>query len=214
MAKKGRVFTGLFAGRNYQRLASLSGLGPKFYDRAAGDVALRAGMRALDLGCGTGSPTFALARKSAAGSEIIGLDLSADQIRFAESRKSGYEPDISFRLMSMDEESFPDGHFDGIMTCLALHEAAPSVRRETVRQVSRMLKDGGLFVLADWGRPHSRLLAALARPLSSLERYRDNWNNAYGPMCEACGLIPYQDGFINHFVRRQTFRKANGEFDK
>jgi ubiquinone/menaquinone biosynthesis C-methylase UbiE len=208
MGKKGRAFTGLFAGRNYRNFVALAGFGPKFYDRAVGDVALKPGMRALDLGCGPGSLVCALARKSAAGSEIVGLDLSADQVRFAESRKAGHEPDISFQVASMDEGLFPDGHFDVIMTCLAMHEAEPDIRRETVRNVSRMLKDDGLFVLVDWSRPYSRPLAALLRPFSSLERYKDCWNNAYPAFCADWGLAPYQDGFINRLVRRQTFRKT------
>jgi demethylmenaquinone methyltransferase/2-methoxy-6-polyprenyl-1,4-benzoquinol methylase len=213
MEKKGRAFTGLFAGRNYRNVLALAGFGPKFYDRAVGDVALEAGMRALDLGCGSGSLTFALARKSAAGSEIIGLDLSADQIRYAESQKGGHAPDISFLVASMDEELFPDEHFDVIMTCLAMHEAEQGIRRETLRRVSGMLKKGGLFVLADLGRPYSRPLAALARPLFLPERYKDCWDNAYPSLCAEGGLTLYQDGFISRMVRRQTFRKTKDASD-
>ena len=46
---------------------------------------VRAGMQALDVCCGTGDLTLALAR---AGAEVVGLDFSEQMLEVAEQRKS------------------------------------------------------------------------------------------------------------------------------
>ena len=77
---KGRAFRGIFGGESYRRLAALFGFQERFYRRAVGDLQLGPGGRALDLGCGPGGLSYALAEKSPADASIVGADISDDQL--------------------------------------------------------------------------------------------------------------------------------------
>lgn len=69
---KGTAFNGLFSGQSYDIFARLFGLNASFYEAAVKGLALGPEMSALDLGCGTGSLTFALAAQSSPRCRIHG----------------------------------------------------------------------------------------------------------------------------------------------
>jgi SAM-dependent methyltransferase len=50
-------------------------------DWIIGEVRPRAGMRVLDLGCGTGKQSFVMAGRVLPGGEVLGVDISADAVR-------------------------------------------------------------------------------------------------------------------------------------
>ncbi|MCK9240930.1 class I SAM-dependent methyltransferase [Desulfocurvus sp.] len=209
MNEKGREFKGLWGGKHYRRWAALFGMGPEFYRRGLGDLELGDGMRALDLGCGPGALSLALAQRAAPGAAIVGLDLSEDQLAYARTQAGGHACALEFRRGSMDELPYPDGHFDLVMTSMALHETPPAVRRAAVAETARVLRPGGLFLLVDWSRPRLGLWGVLWFPLVCRgEKNRDNWNNVYPALCAARSLDLAQDGYINSMVRRQLFRKS------
>lgn len=92
-----------------------------------------AGLRVLEYGCGKGSHSFALARL---GADVVGIDLSAEGIRQANSRadEERLEDQLSFEVMNAEALAFPDNHFDlvcgsGILHHLDLEAAC----RELVR---------------------------------------------------------------------------------
>lgn len=205
---KGREFTGLSAGKNYDRNARLIGLGPRFYQNAIGELQLQPGMRALDLACGTGSLTFALAARSQAGAQYFGCDLSAQQLARAIQRAEK-QPDIHFIHASADALDFPDAHFDLIMTSMALHEMPPSMRHAIFAHSARMLKPGGKFLLVDVARPRFGPLGLLCwLPMRLGKQCRDNWTNAYADIAAAHGWHRLEDNYLNSLVRRQLFAKT------
>jgi SAM-dependent methyltransferase len=79
----------------------------------------------LDLGCGTGSLTLALARRSAA-SRVCGLDVSAAYIDYARRRTS--DPQIDFRVGDACTVPFSQASFDRVLSLRMLHfvPAAPA----------------------------------------------------------------------------------------
>lgn len=208
MAEKGREFNGFMGGDWYRRWAALFGMGPGFYRRGLGDLTLESGARALDLGCGPGALSLALAERAAPDASIVGLDLSEDQLACARSQADNAPCPVEFRRGSMDELPYPDGHFDLVMTSMALHETPPAVRRATVAEAARVLRPGGRFLLVDWSRPRLGLWGVVWFPLVCRgENNRDNWNNVYPALCAAQGLELVQDGYINSITRRQLFRR-------
>ena len=209
MQGKGRAFTGLVGGAHYRRWAVLFGMGKAFYRRGIGGIGLGTGMRALDLGCGPGALSYALAEKAHPKSFIVGIDLSGTQVDCAWKGAASFPCVMEFRKMSMDELAFPDGSFDLVMTSMALHATPPEVRRAAIAETARVLKENGTFLLVDLGGPAPGLLGAVFYPLVSWGgKKEDNRDNRYPMICRACGLQQEEDGYINPFVRRQVFRKA------
>ncbi len=208
MVEKGEAFTGMRAGKHYERMARIFGLNDDFYKRAVGEMRLEEGMKALDMGCGTGALSFALAHRSSPRCTIHGVDLSEDQTTYASNRPGGQGGALHFSTASMDEALFPDAALDLVMTSMALHEATPEVRRAAVSNIARMLKPGGKFLLVDMAKPRLRGWGLVLRPFMALtEKFRDNRENSYADICAKLGLIQTEDQYINAIVRRQVFVK-------
>ena len=116
---KGNSFNEFFSGKKYESGVSLFGMGKAFYRSAVNGLGLASGMKALDLGCGTGRLSFALAEISSAESEFFGVDLAMKQVGYAKERQKVYPGRFHFSVASMDEIDFPDETFDLVMTCMA-----------------------------------------------------------------------------------------------
>ena len=205
---KGTAFNGLVSGQSYDIFARLFGLNASFYEAAVKGLALGPEMSALDLGCGTGSLTFALAAQSSPQCRIHGLDLAENQIARAQYRQKDYPNNIHFSVASMDEACFPDGTFSIIMTAMALHEANPQARRTAIANAARMLAPDGIFLLVDIARPRLRGLGLLLYPfVMTSPKHKDALTEAYADICAAHGLSRREDGYLNSLVRRQVFVK-------
>ena len=205
---KGTAFNGFASGQNYDIFARLFGLNASFYEAAVRGLTLGPNKLALDLGCGTGSLTFALAAQSSPQCRIYGLDLAENQITRAQSRQKDYSCDFHFSVASMDEACFPDGTFSIIMTGMALHEANPQARRTAIANAARMLAPDGIFLLVDIGRPRLWGLGLLLYPfVMTSAKHKDGLADTYADICAAHGLSRREDGYLNSLVRRQVFVK-------
>lgn len=118
------------------------------------------GDRVLDLGCGMGRTTQPI---SAMTDSVIGIDLSENMIAAARER----HPGIEFRVMDAAELRFPDAAFDVVVFSYngicCIH---PGGRRlQSMREIHRVLRPGGLFIYSVLNRypPHS-----LASAINSL----------------------------------------------
>lgn len=102
-----------------------------------------AGGRILDVGCGLGGVARALVKRQDV--HVTGIDLSPDYIQAAihltESDK------INFQVASALDLPFADNTFDGVIT---VHTAMNiSDKAGFYRQIARVIKPDGLFVLYD-----------------------------------------------------------------
>lgn len=112
------------------------------HDRVAGplgDCALRAlaprpGDRALDVGCGCGGTTSALA---AAGCDAVGLDLEPAMVAAAESRFPG----IRFHAADIEVATPPGGPYDLVYSRMCLMLLADPVAG--LRRIRSALRPGG-----------------------------------------------------------------------
>jgi len=95
----------------------------------------------LDIGCGGGIATEALARH---GHRMIGLDISPRSIETAtrHAKESGVE-NVDYIVGSALSLPFPDNHFDAIVMSDVLEHIhdLPAL----VKEINRVLKPGGVF---------------------------------------------------------------------
>ena len=206
MDSKGRIFKGVSAGKSYDLLAPLFGLSKKFFENATTGITVNHGMHILDLGCGTGKFLFALAGRAPEDVSFYGCDYSPEQLEFAERIKGRFPQKISFIHASMDELDFPDEHFDIIMSSMALHAVNPQIRRSAVREISRMLKKGGKFLLVESAKPRFGIVSLLLGCLHRKSGY--NPDMVYG-FCRNYGLELTEESYLNSLVKRQIFVKKS-----
>ncbi|WP_171075113.1 class I SAM-dependent methyltransferase [Nonomuraea basaltis] len=122
-----------------------------------------AGIRVLDVGCGSGMFCRLAADR---GAEVSGLDAAEPLLDLARERV----PEASFTLGDMERLPYPDASFDLVTGMNSVHYADD--HRQALREARRVTAPGGRLVAATWGPPEtceaSAYLAALARLLPPL----------------------------------------------
>lgn len=113
--------------------------------RLPGDVIARSisGRAALDMGCGSGRYTLALAQLGAA--RVTGVDFQAKAFRAAESWAQQQGLPVEFKEANVLELPFPDASFDFVLCNGVIHHSA-SIKRG-LDEIARVLKPGGTAFL-------------------------------------------------------------------
>ncbi|MEO0400230.1 MAG: class I SAM-dependent methyltransferase [Pseudomonadota bacterium] len=133
------LFTGAAAAMRRQTLP--------FIAEAIGAGARGAGVRYLDLACGTGCFTREVLHNWPNLDATV-LDLSTAYLNRARTALADY-PETEYRRVPAEETGFADASFDIVTAVYLFHELPPKVRRLVATEISRILKPGGLFVLTD-----------------------------------------------------------------
>jgi ubiquinone/menaquinone biosynthesis C-methylase UbiE len=102
-----------------------------------------AGRRVLEVGCGTGNISLALARR---GARVVGVDLSAPMLAAAAQRARQQGVPLAWIRGGAGSLPFPKNSFDGVISVLALDFI--SDRPGVVREMMRVLSPGGFLLLA------------------------------------------------------------------
>ena len=112
------------------------------------ETGMRAGVRALDLGCGVGGPMRHLARTT--GAHVTGVNLNATQVERARTRaaSAGLADRIALAEADFSAVPFPDAAFDVVYAIEATCHA-PDLR-SVFAEAFRVLKPGGRFVGYEW----------------------------------------------------------------
>ena len=122
--------------RRYDRVNTVLSLGTDggWRRRAARETRLKPGGSALDVACGSGKLTAALARLSRGG-RVVGLDFSARMLEVARS----HHPELEFVEGDALNLAFDDSTFDAATIAFGLRNLADPVRglREMVRVARR-----------------------------------------------------------------------------
>lgn len=107
-------------------------------------VNVKPGDTLLDLGCGRGVFTQYLAGLAGSGGKVFGVDLSDKMIGEASKYSA---TNLEFQVADIHHLAFPDNVFDGVFSnCVINH----STRKDEVyREIYRILKPGGYFLIAD-----------------------------------------------------------------
>ena len=136
-------------------------LAPLFIDFAG----LADGEKILDVGCGTGSLTFALARAADLG-EIAAIDYSPVFVEEANRRNT--DPRIKIRQADACALPFEDGTFDRALALLVLHFVPEAGK--AVAEMRRVVRPGGVVAAAVWdhlgGMPGMRMMVDTVAALS------------------------------------------------
>ncbi|MCK4657058.1 MAG: methyltransferase domain-containing protein [candidate division Zixibacteria bacterium] len=107
----------------------------------------------LDMCCGTGGATCAIARRAGSCCRIIGMDLSSGQIRAA--RKRTYLDNVEFVVGDVTFTGFEDGYFDKVFITHALHEMRRADRLKVLHEARRILRPDGKVVILELDNPES-----------------------------------------------------------
>ena len=105
-------------------------------------------LRMLDVACGTGHLLEMMSAALGDAVTLCGLDLSPHYL--ARARKIlPRKLEVSLVCDNAERLPFPDGHFDVVTNAFLLHEVPREVRGRVIAEMARVLRPGGLLVVAD-----------------------------------------------------------------
>jgi 2-polyprenyl-6-hydroxyphenyl methylase/3-demethylubiquinone-9 3-methyltransferase len=166
-------------------------INPLRLDYIDGIAALR-GKRIVDVGCGGGILTEAMAAR---GARVTGIDLAEKPLKVAQLHllESGLE--VDYRLLAAEALALESPRSFGVVTCMELLEHVPDPAA-TVRACADLAEPGGQVFFATINRnPKSYLLAVVGAEyvLKLLPRGTHDYARFIKPselaaMCRAAGL--------------------------
>ena len=104
--------------------------------------------RILDMGCTVGHATLPY-KELFPDAEVWGIDVGGPCVRYAHARAAAKGLEVNFAQMNAEETSFPDGHFDLIVSHILLHETSGKAMPRIFAECHRLLRPGGLMIHAD-----------------------------------------------------------------
>jgi ubiquinone/menaquinone biosynthesis C-methylase UbiE len=125
----------------------------KAYDRLTSHI--KKGQTVLDLGCGTGALTLRAAQK---GAKVKGIDVNPQMLEIAQKRvvEAKLGQNVELCEMGVAELGYEKSKsYDIVMSGLCFSELSESELIYTLKEVKRILKPGGLLLVADEVRPKS-----------------------------------------------------------
>ena len=154
----------------------------------------------VDLACGTGDVTVALANRFPQG-EIVGIDLTPAMLEVARQRCA--RPNVRFQVKDMCRTELEEGWADVVTGSYALRNAP--VLAEALTEIRRLLKPGGWAAFLDFAKPSARWRQSVQFPLLKL------WGGFWGLMlhggpehayiAESLRLFPDQLELRSQFAR-------------
>ena len=145
------------------------------------------GHRVLDLGCGTATLTI-LIKQMHPESEVTGLDIDARILDVARGKIARARLDITLDQGPATALSYPDDSFDRILSSLVFHHLRTDDKVRAAREAFRVLRPGGELHVADFGRPHHPLMAAITLVMRHFEETADNFAGCLPEMFRQAGF--------------------------
>lgn len=153
-----RFFAG--TGGSYDRMVNIATLGiDRLWKRRIVDLIPHNALRILDLACGTGISTLAIAARFPQ-SEIVGVELREEYLSVAREKIARLKIKNVSLVLSRAEDYLPDTRFD----CVASSYLAKYADlRVLTRNTKLLLNPNGLMLMHDFTYPPNEILASVWR---------------------------------------------------
>jgi ubiquinone/menaquinone biosynthesis C-methylase UbiE len=135
----------------------------------------------LDLGCGTGTLTVGLAR-AIPSARVIGLDGDPHALQRASHKARAASVEIELLQASATAIPLADQSVGCVICSLLLHHLSPASKSLALRETHRVLRPGGLLLIADWGAPHDRLMRVAFLAVQALDGLKNTRMHAMGQL--------------------------------
>jgi SAM-dependent methyltransferase len=127
----------------------------------------------LEIGCGTGSLLTRI-KTTHPDVAVVGLDPDPKALERARSKARRAALRIQLDRGFADKMPYPDGSFDRVLSSFMFHHLSAGDKEPTLREVRRVLKPHGFFVMLDFAGFNSGRHRLLGRHLHSSHRLEDN----------------------------------------
>lgn len=144
-----------------------------------GAAALQPGEQVLDLGCGTGTLTLML-KQQYPQTTISGLDADPETLSIAQKKRASSRLDVTLDQGVATALPYADASFDCVLSSLLFHHLSREQTIQTAREVLRVLKPAGRFLVADWGKAETLWMRLAFLPVQLLDGFATTQKNVEG----------------------------------
>lgn len=156
------------------------------------------GERILDVGCGTGTMSM-LIKQAYPGADMVGLDGDPQILEIARSKAREQGLQIQFDHGMAFELPYPEASFDVGITSMMLHHLSKNDKRQTAKEMYRVLRPGGMLYGADFAEPRGPIGRGFRPIVRQFERVADNLDGFLPVMFRQAGFKDYAE------IRRYWF---------
>ncbi len=153
---------------------------------------IASGHRVLDLACGTGTMAVWI-KVQVPGAEVTGLDGDPKVLSRARAKAVDLGVAIRFDEGLSYELPYPDKTFDRVLSSLFFHHLSRLDKLRTAREVLRVLRPGGEFHVADWGKAANGLMRVLFYAIQILDGFPNTADNVAGGLPQVFRLAGFGD---------------------
>ncbi len=163
---------------------------------------LASGTTVIDVGCGIGGSSRILAKEY--GFDVTGVTISPQQVK----RATELTPEGVTAKFIVDDAmalSFPDASFDVVWSI----EAGPHMPDKAVfaRELIRVLKPGGILVVADWNQRDDRQIPLNFWEKPVMQQLLDQWSHPAFSSIEGFSELLEATGFVKGEVTTADWTK-------
>jgi len=172
--------------------------------RLVAESGARPGDRVLDVGCGTGYLTRAMAEAVAPGGNAQGVDPSGEAIMYA--RRVTRLDNCTFSDGIAEALDAPDGSYDVVVSSLMIHHLPEALRAQAIGEMFRVLRPGGSVLIAEFRPPANRIGLRLVRAVTGHHAMAENRVDLLDPMLRKAGFDQLHSGDLRpwtHYVQAQ-----------
>lgn len=155
-------------------------------------ASIRDGHSVLDLGCGTGTLTM-MVKRTHSDVAVFGLDADMEALKLARTKleAAGIEAQLDQGLASA--LPYPTESFDRVLSSLFFHHLSADVKQEAMRETFRVLRPGGEFHIADWGRPTNPAMRLAFVTVQLLDSFATTTDNVKGLLPDFLRLAEFEN---------------------
>jgi ubiquinone/menaquinone biosynthesis C-methylase UbiE len=177
----------------YDPLTKFFGLA-KVKEKLIANSKISEGQRVLDIGCGTGT-LLQMIRQTEPNTELVGLDGDPKILQIAKEKTKNLN--IRFDQAMAYELPYPDASYDRVLSSLVFHHLSTTNKQRAFREILRVLRPGGLMVIADFGPAQNRLRKFLTNLLKRIGHISDNLEGLLPVFAKNAGFAEVET--VNHF---------------
>jgi len=145
---------------NYDTTNNVISLGShkKWRKKTMQQLALEPGGKVLDLCCGTGDWTIALAQAVGSTGAVVGLDFSSEMLAIAKTKLAAANIFSQVTLLQGDAMKLPfaDNSFDVVTIGFGLRNVPDAA--QVLREMQRVVVPGGMIACLETSQPENRLI--------------------------------------------------------
>ena len=191
----------------YDFFHSLGGFGKKYYENILKELNLpNKKIRVLDAGCGTGKLAVEI-KKQKPNIRMYAVDADERILTMAKTNATDAHVKIAFEQAFLQKLPFPDSQFDVVYSSQVIHHLTTEAKKEALKEIYRITKKHGTFLLVDFGRPKHWWLPSFALFTKFFEEGDDNFAGRLPEMMVEAGFNVEKMNEYPHTIVMITGRK-------